>query len=156
MIDKEEILKLVSEEITQLLSAKEVRITIGGAAITQGTNNIENTYPSDGISSETGNNRLAIPFYLDRGTQGMMMVEKDGPLSSMEQKFLEAIAVEVGSSLGKLTIMKSQEKLSTREKLISEVTSKIWASQTIDLILQTGIKEIGSALGADEATIRLN
>ena len=156
MFDKDEIIKLVSDEITQLLTAKKVQITVSSTAIAKDTNNVENAFLIDGTALETDDNRLVIPFYLDRGTQGLMLVERDAPFSSMEQKFIEAISVEVGSILEKLTVMKNQQKISTREKQISEVTSKIWASQTIDLILQTGIKEIGSALGADEATIRLN
>jgi len=156
MINKDEIIKLVSDEITQLLSAKKVQITIGSSEITQDTNYVDNAFRHGGTALETGDNRLVIPFYFDKGTQGMMLVERDALFSKLELKFIEAISVEVGSVLEKLTVMKDRQKSSTREKQISEVTSKIWASQTIDLILQTGIKEIGSALGADEATIRLN
>ncbi len=156
MFNEEEIIKLVSDDLTQLLSAKKLQITVDNAGINKDTKFVENAFRSDVTALENGDNRLVIPFSLDKGTQGLMLIERNFPFSSLEHKFIEAISVEVGSVLNKLTVMKNQQKFSTREKRISEVTSKIWASQTIDVILQTGIKEIGSALGADEATIRLN
>ena len=43
-----------------------------------------------------------------------------------------------------------------REKFVTEITNKIWASTTIDGILQTAVRELGQILDATEATIELN
>jgi hypothetical protein len=40
--------------------------------------------------------------------------------------------------------------------MVAEINSKIWASATIDGVLQTVIKELGRRLNASSATIELN
>jgi hypothetical protein len=39
--------------------------------------------------------------------------------------------------------------------MVSEITSKIWSSSTVDGILQTAAREMGRALDTDEVTIEL-
>jgi hypothetical protein len=39
---------------------------------------------------------------------------------------------------------------------VTEITKKIWSANTIDGILRTAVKELGSALDASEATIELD
>jgi hypothetical protein len=43
-----------------------------------------------------------------------------------------------------------------REKFVTEITNKIWASTSIDGILQTTVRELGQILDATEATIEIN
>jgi hypothetical protein len=38
---------------------------------------------------------------------------------------------------------------------LAEITGKIWASSTLDGILQVAVRELGQALDASEATIEL-
>jgi GAF domain-containing protein len=40
--------------------------------------------------------------------------------------------------------------------LVNEITSKIWASTTIDSILQTTVRELGRALEAAEVDIEVS
>ena len=42
-----------------------------------------------------------------------------------------------------------------REHQLAEITGRIWASTTIDGILQTALSELGQALDLSDATIEL-
>ena len=43
-----------------------------------------------------------------------------------------------------------------QEKYVTEITNRIWASTSIDGVLQTTLRELGQILDATEATIEIN
>jgi hypothetical protein len=47
-------------------------------------------------------------------------------------------------------------QIALRERMAAEISSKIWASATIDGVLQTVIKELGRRLSASSASIELS
>ena len=49
-----------------------------------------------------------------------------------------------------------QIRLSSVDRTVAEITTRVWSANTIDGILQTAVKEIGRALNLSQATIELN
>jgi hypothetical protein len=49
-----------------------------------------------------------------------------------------------------------QNHLASVDRIVAEITTRVWSANTIDGILQTAVKEIGRALNLSEATIELN
>ena len=49
-----------------------------------------------------------------------------------------------------------RQSAAIREKYVTEITNKIWASTSVDGVLQTALRELGQVLDATEATIEIN
>jgi GAF domain-containing protein len=86
---------------------------------------------------------------------GFLSLEGGQEWTTEERNLIEAVATQAALALENARLLEESQQLALRERLVAEITSKIWASPNIDLILQTAIKELGRALRADEATIEL-
>jgi GAF domain-containing protein len=74
-----------------------------------------------------------------------------------EQKnLIESIATQAALALENARLVEESQSVAIRERLANEVTSKIWASTTIDSILQTTVRELGRALEATEVDIEVS
>ncbi len=75
---------------------------------------------------------------------------------SPEQKSLiEAIASQAALALENARLVEESQSVATRERLVNEVTAKIWSARTMDSILQTTVRELGRSLEAAEVNIEL-
>jgi len=54
-----------------------------------------------------------------------------------------------------MRLIEESQQVALRERLVAEITGKIWSSPNMDIILQTTVKELGRALRADDATIEM-
>jgi GAF domain-containing protein len=68
---------------------------------------------------------------------------------------VEALSTQVAISLENARLLEESQQSALRERLSASIVQKIWASGSIDSILQTAIRELGRALEASEATIEL-
>jgi GAF domain-containing protein len=74
-----------------------------------------------------------------------------------DQKILvESIATQAALALENARLVEESQSTATRERLANEITSKIWASTTVDAILQTTIRELGRTLEAFEVNIEIS
>ena len=74
-----------------------------------------------------------------------------------EQKnLIESIAAQAALALENARLVEESQSIAIRERLANEVTSKVWASTTIDSILQTTVRELGRALEAAEVDIEVS
>ena len=69
---------------------------------------------------------------------------------------IEAIATQATLALENARLLEESQQLALRERLVAEITGKIWSGADTDVILQTAIRELGRALSADEGTIALD
>jgi len=69
---------------------------------------------------------------------------------------IEAVATQAVLALENARLLEDSQQTALRERLTADIANKIWASQNIDSILQTTIRELGRALRADEATIEID
>ncbi len=98
---------------------------------------------------------VEVPLTLREQAIGSLSLEGRQEWTAEERTLIEAVATQAALALENARLLEESQQLALRERLVAEITSKIWASPNIDLILQTAIKELGRALRADEATIEL-
>lgn len=86
---------------------------------------------------------------------GEISLAGDTSWSTEERAWIEAVATQAAIALENARLLDQSQKNAAYEKMIAEITSKIWSSSSIDGILQTSIRELGRALNAIEAVIEL-
>ena len=72
-----------------------------------------------------------------------------------EKSMIEAIASQAALALENARLVEESQLAAHHERLVADITGKVWASTTIDGILQTAVKELGRALNASEAVVEL-
>jgi GAF domain-containing protein/HAMP domain-containing protein len=86
---------------------------------------------------------------------GQIRMETTGEWSQEDQSWVEALATQVAISLENARLVEESQQSALRERLSASIIQKLWASNSIDSILQTAVRELGRALEASEATIEL-
>ncbi len=106
--------------------------------------------------NETGQNQIAIPLTLRDQIIGQieMATKEDLPLE--QKNLIEAIATQAALALENARLVEESQSIAARERLASEITAKVWASTSMNGILQTTARELGRALEAAEIVIELN
>jgi len=79
----------------------------------------------------------------------------EGRFNKDDQRLLGALASEVGVVIHNARLLEASRQLSRQERLINEISAKIHRSSDIQTILKTTAVELGTALGAQKAAIRL-
>lgn len=105
--------------------------------------------------SEPQASEIEVPLALRDQVIGRITLSGDDNWSNEEKSMIEAIASQAALALENARLVEDSQVLARRERMVAEITSKIWASNTIDGILQTAAKEMGRVLDTDEVTIEL-
>lgn len=104
----------------------------------------------------TGENRLEVPLTLRDQIIGQISLAGDADWTPEERSWVEAVATQAAVALENARLLDESQRNAAYEKLIADITGKIWSSTTIDGILQTSIRELGRTLNATEAIIELS
>ena len=96
-----------------------------------------------------------IPLLVRDQILGELIVQGDEEWSPEQKRLLEAVATQAAFALENARLLNESQQTALRERIAAAITERIWASQTVDGILQTAIRELGRALEASEATIEL-
>ncbi len=113
------------------------------------------TYENGDLEMDESLQEIEVPLTLRDQLIGQINLAGDGDWTPEERSMIEAIASQAALALENARLVEDSQQLARRERLVAEVTSKIWASSTIDGILQTTVREMGRALNTDEVTIEL-
>ncbi len=82
--------------------------------------------------------------------------EPDAPAwTSAEVELFHTIVAQLGLALENARMVEDSNFKAERERLLSDISSKLWASADIHTILRTAVEQIGNSLGVDQATIQL-
>ncbi len=100
--------------------------------------------------------KLEVPISLRDQTLGQIMLEGQREWTSDQQSLVDAVATQAAIALENARLVSESRQIALRERMVAEINSKIWASATIDGVLQTVIKELGRRLNASTATIELS
>jgi GAF domain-containing protein len=84
------------------------------------------------------------------------MLESQVEWTPDQQSLVDAVATQAAIALENARLVSESRHIALRERMATEINSKIWASATIDGVLQTVVKELGRRLDASSATIELN
>src|SRR6266508_4022199 len=100
--------------------------------------------------------KLEVPFSLRDQILGQIMLEGQSEWTAEQQSLVDAVATQAAIALENARLVSESRHIDLRERMASEINSKIWASATIDGVLQTVVKELGRRLDASSATIELS
>lgn len=100
--------------------------------------------------------KLEVPISLRDQVLGQIMLEGQREWTSDQQSLVDAVATQAAIALENARLVSESRQIALRERMVAEINTKIWASATIDGVLQTVIKELGRRLNASSATIELS
>jgi len=108
-----------------------------------------------GESNDANTQKFVAPISLRDQIIGQISVEGTGDWTTEQKNLINAVATQAAIALENARLVNESRQIATRERMLSEINSKIWASTTIDGVLQTAVKELGRRLDASSATIEL-
>jgi len=108
-----------------------------------------------GESNEANTQKFTTSISLREQIIGQIELEGTGDWTNDQKNLIDAVATQAAIALENARLVNESRQIATRERMIAEINSKIWASTTIDGVLQTAIKELGRRLDASSATIQL-
>jgi GAF domain-containing protein len=109
-----------------------------------------------GDEEEDSSLKLEVPISLRDQILGQIMLEGQAEWSAEQQTLVDAVATQAAIALENARLVSESRQIALRERMVADISSKIWASATIDGVLQTVIKELGRRLNAASATIELD
>ncbi len=101
-------------------------------------------------------NLVEIPITLRDQIIGQLKLAREESLSPEDKNWLQAITTQTALALENARLLEESQSAAMREKFVTEITNKIWASTSIDSVLQTAVRELGQILDATEATIEID
>jgi GAF domain-containing protein len=99
--------------------------------------------------------KLEIPIALRDEIIGKISLTSETEWTLDQQNLVEAVATQAALALDNARLVEQSQSSAVREHRLAEITGKIWASSTLDGILQVAVRELGQALDASEATIEI-
>jgi GAF domain-containing protein/HAMP domain-containing protein len=99
--------------------------------------------------------KIEIPLALRDQSLGTIRLTTDEDISPEERILIDAVASQAAIALENARLVNESRQLANRERLVAEISNKIWTSTTIDGVMQTVVKELGRVLDTTRAVIEL-
>ncbi len=100
---------------------------------------------------------INIPVSLREQEIGQLTLEADkSDWSPEEIAFIEAVTTQAAVALENARLLEETQRRAERERVVSEISSRIWATTDMEALLRTTIKELGRALNVTEGVIQLD
>jgi GAF domain-containing protein/HAMP domain-containing protein len=109
-----------------------------------------------GEDSLSDTQKLEVSVNLRDQIIGQIFLERDDEWTPEQQSLIDAVAAQAAVALENARLVSESRQIALRERMLTEINSRIWSSTTIDGVLQTVVKELGRRLDASRATIKLN
>jgi GAF domain-containing protein/HAMP domain-containing protein len=109
-----------------------------------------------GESNEANSQKFVTPISLRDQIIGQIALEGTSDLSVDQKNLVDAVAAQAAIALENARLVNESRQIAVRERMLAEISSRIWASNTIEAVLQTAIRELGRRLDASSATIKLD
>ncbi|MDD2921266.1 MAG: GAF domain-containing protein [Anaerolineales bacterium] len=100
--------------------------------------------------------QITVPLTLRDQIIGQIEMATSEEMPLEQRNLIEAIATQAALALENARLVEESQSIAARERLTNEITAKVWASPTMNGILQTTVRELGRALEAAEVVIELN
>jgi GAF domain-containing protein/HAMP domain-containing protein len=139
--------------IRELRTVQQQYLLEGWSRFSQENENLEYRI---GDEEDDDAKKLEVPISLRDQVLGKIMLDSLGEWTPDQQSLVDAVATQAAIALENARLVSESRQIALRERMVAEINSKIWASATIDGVLQTAIKELGRRLNASSATIELN
>jgi GAF domain-containing protein len=101
--------------------------------------------------------RLYIPISLRQENVGLVEAgfKKPGIINETQTNLIRAFIDQTILALDNAQRYELSQKQARRETLIKEITTRVWASNDVDTILRTTVKELGNALNSKRSYAHL-
>lgn len=133
-------------EMQQAIEQKQA-LTLGGSR-----------QPLDIASAGDTHAALVAPVMLRGQVIGVLGVQDQDTMrewSDEEVTLIQTVSERLAQVLENLRLLDETQRSAARERTISEVTARVRATLDVNNILQTAVREIARALGAQQAELRL-
>ncbi len=99
---------------------------------------------------------LQLPVALRDTVIGSLTLDtSSGPLNPEDEAFVAEITTQVALALENARLLEETQRRAEQERIISNLSAKVWSMNDIEAILSTALQELGSALKASEGIIQL-
>jgi GAF domain-containing protein len=102
---------------------------------------------------------LAVPVKVRGNVVGMLDTYKPseaGEWTPEETRLLEALAEQVGVALESARLYRDAQRRAAHERLVGEITDKMRRAADIDILMETTIREIATALDVPNAFVQFS
>lgn len=87
---------------------------------------------------------------------GQVTLEGRDEWTPEQQSLVDAVTAQAAIALENARLVSESRQIAMRERTLAEINSRIWASASIDAILQTVVRELGRRLDASNTSIELS
>jgi GAF domain-containing protein len=101
---------------------------------------------------------LGVPLLVGDRLVGLIIVqdyERSRSYTEDDVALLSTVAGQMATALQNTRLLEQVQRTARRERLIHEISSKVRQSPDIETVLETTAREVGRALNATRATVRL-
>ena len=113
--------------------------------------------PAEIDTQDTQLATIEVPLILRDQVIGTISIEREqDALTEDEEAFVNGIALQAALALENARLVQETERSAQHNRTVTDITSKIWTSTSVDAILRTALQELGQTLSASEGTIQLN
>lgn len=89
------------------------------------------------------------------GTLNLEDMLPDREWTPNEIALVEAVAEQLALTLENLRLFEETQQQAARERIIADMTQKIWASGELEQVMETAVSQLGTKLNASKVVIRL-
>ncbi|KXK11916.1 MAG: putative signaling protein [Chloroflexi bacterium OLB14] len=109
-----------------------------------------------GERSISKNNELELPLTLRDQVIGKIQMGNSAEWTSEQKNLVESIIAQTSLALENARLVEESQSTAIQERLTNEIIAKIWASTSMDSILQTAVRELGRGLEVNEVEIEVS
>lgn len=100
---------------------------------------------------------VGVPLIVQNQIIGRLYINMadDQPISEAQQALLQSVAKQLSQKVETLRLFEDTQRNAWRDRVVSEVTTDVWASAEIEDVMKTAVAHLGDKLRASEVIIRL-
>ncbi len=110
------------------------------------------------ICDQAGNSALVAPILFRGQALGKLALQRgdgDPAWTQAEIEFFNGMVAQLGMVLENARMFEDTQQQAEREKLVGDISAKLWASADIETIVRTAVEEIGVSLDLAQAVLEL-
>ena len=108
-----------------------------------------------GDNDMPASNEIELPISLRDQMIGQLNLVNTSEWTPEQKSLVEAIATQAALALENARLVEESQSVAARERLANDIITKVWASATMEGILQTTVRELGRSLEAAEVEVEL-
>ncbi|MBE0671528.1 MAG: GAF domain-containing protein [Anaerolineales bacterium] len=109
-----------------------------------------------GDNDTPNGNEIEIPLSLREQVIGQLQLFSAAEWSPEQKSLVEAIVTQASLALENARLVEESQSIAAREKMANDIIAKVWASTSMEGILQTAVRELGRSLEAAEVEIEIS